>query len=423
MRCDFRQAIHLLQVREQRTKKCGRILFFESCSQFLTSLLVYTLKVMRKISPSVSKPLFVIVTILILVCGSFAFWLLNRAPNHQQVFWQTIENNLSSRSVSFETQIEFDSPDQSGELILDNRLDLSFETQPSAHFKHQILFYDHNIAQQTDASLQTEQYFLAGLEKPPEQEWYAQEGQITQEAVWIRHDLYTQPPNDNWNRLFGQSFVQVPLGAAWKEFKLDDNEYLDWQRFLMATSSSSGFFYGRLNSQERAGLMELLRQAYKVDFTQARSFSENGRQLYEYQVSFDQAALGRAFVYYFNAHISDSNDLEKLELPPNLLNNIFRFEGLTHKLVVDVRARQIAYIDYPIAISPGWSARDLTEDFVVVPLFSPIVRDAVLQNFLPLRVRTRIVAQNQRLVFPVPAGVLRTEDAQPEEIDSGESAD
>ena len=363
-----------------------------------------------------------IVTILILVCGSFAFWLLNRAPNQQEVFWQTIENNLSSRSVSFETQIELDLPDQASPLILDNRLDLSFETQPSAHFKHQILFYDHNIAQQTDAYLQTEQYLLAGLENPPEQEWYAQEGQITQEAVWIRHDLYAQPPDDNWHQLFGRSFVQVPLGAAWSEFKLDDNEYLDWQHFLMTTSSSSGFFYGRMNSQERAGLMELLRQAYKVDFAQVRSFSQNGRQLYEYQVSFDQVALGRAFVYYFNAHISDSNDFEKLELPPNLLNNIFQFEGLTHKLVVDVRARQIAYIEYPISISPGWFARDLTDDFVVVPLFSPIVRDAVLKNFLPLRARTRIVAQNQHLVFPVPTGVIRTEDAQREETDNGESA-
>ena len=333
-----------------------------------------------------------------------------------------MENNLRSKSVSFKNQVELDLPDQTNSLILDNRLDLSFETQPSARFKQKILFYDQSIAQHFDNSLQEEQYLLAGLDNPPEQEWYDQEGQITQEAAWIRHDLYTQPPEAAWRQLFSQGFEQVPLGSTWNEFKLESNEYLNWQHFLITTSSSSGFFYGRLASPERADLMQLLRQAYKVDFEKARSFYQDGRLFYEYQVGFDQAALGSAFVYYFNAHISESNDLEKLDLDPNLVSNIFQLEGLSHKLVVDVQARQITNIEYPLSIGPGWLARSLTEDFVIVPLFSPIVQDAVLGSSLPLKVRTQVVAQNQYLVFSAPTGVIRTEDAQREETENGETA-
>ena len=353
--------------------------------------------------PKIPTPVLVIVFSAAAVFGVAAFWLWLWAPEPEQVFWRTVENNLNSQSVSFETRVWLDLPEQADALLLDSRLDLDFEAG-GAYFFQKTLFYDASISEYYSNPLQLAQYSQAGLEAPPAQEWYEQECQITPLAAWARHDLYTQPLRDDWRQLFGGGFQDPPWGGDYQRFDFSDDNFLSWQHFLMVTASSSGFFYGRLDGDARAELLSLLRRAYKVDFNRTQVFRRHGRPFYEYQVGFDQVALGQAFVYYFNAHAEAIGLEEKLNLTPDQASNIFLVEDSSHTVIIDAWSEQVVSLEHPLEIGPGWLAQGLSEDFIVAPLLSPIIGDAALAAQLPLTVKTSIAAQNQRFYFEAPAG-------------------
>ena len=360
--------------------------------------------------PKIPTPVFVIIFSTVAVFGTAAFWFWFWAPEPEHVFWQTVEDNLSSRSVSFETRVWLDLPEQADVLLLDNRLDMNFETG-GAYFRQKTLFYDSSISKHYSNPLQLAQYSRAGLETPPDQEWYEQECYITRAGAWARHDLYTRPAQDDWRQLFASGSETPPWGEEWQNFDLNVNNFLSWQHFLMISGTSGGFFYGHLNDvNARAELLSLLHRAYKVDFSRTRSFRRHGRPFYEYQVGFDQALLGQAFVYYFNAHAEAIGLEERLDLTPDQAANIFLVEDSSHTVVIDAWSARIASIEHPLEIGPGWLAQGLTEDFVVVPLLSPIIGDATLKTRLPLTVKTSIAAQDQRLDFE--ASIKEREAAQ-----------
>ena len=354
-------------------------------------------------SPKIPTPIYVIVFLSAVIFGAAAFWIWFWSPEPEQVFWQTVEDNLSSRSVSFETRVWLDLPEQADVLLLDNRLDLNFETG-GAYFQQKTLFYDSSISEHYSNPLQLAQYSQAGLDTPPAEEWYEQECYITRLGAWARHDLYSRPALDNWHQLFGSGSEEPPWGGDWQNFDLAGNNFLSWQHFLMISSTSGGFFYGHLDdAATRAELLSLLHRAYKVDFSRTRMFRRYGRPFYEYQVEFDQAALGQAFVYYFNAHAEAIGLKGRLNLTPDQAANIFKVEYLSHTIVIDAWSDRIVSIEHPLKIGPGWLAQGLTEDFVVVPLLSPIIGDAILETRLPLTVKTSVAAQNQRLDFEAPS--------------------
>ena len=343
-----------------------------------------------------------------LAAASLSLWLLARPPDPEAVFWQTVEGNLRSKSVSLQTEVRLDLPDRPGSLVLEDRWEMVFGEAPQARLSQQALFYDRLFSQQTGSDW-LEQLGEERLEQLPEQVWYGQSTRIRPEAVWASHDLSARPPvdDDGWLELFSDGTEVPAVGGGWRKFS--GTEAAQWQHFLMATASYSGFFYGRLdNPLQRAEVMEHLRQAYRVDFEKVRSVQRQGRLLYEYRVAFDQQALGRAFISYFNLHLAAS-EADDLRLPPELAANVFLLEGIEHTVLIDARTRQITGISQPISIGPGWFVRELTGSFIVAPLLAPVVGNASFEGAQSLSLETRLVSQNQRLEVLAPV-VGREED-------------
>ena len=362
----------------------------------------------RKSRPAkLAKPL--VFLALLAVAGGLIFWSWSRPPDPEAVFWQTVEGNLRSKSVSMQTEIRLDLPDRPKSLVLENQWEMAFGAVPAAQFNQRALFYDQLFAQQRNDN-QLEQLSQAQASQLPEQVWYHQAVRVRPSAVWARQSLSAEPAvdDDGWRNFFSDGTEDPVIDGDWKSFEVE--EAVRWQHFLMTAASYSGFFYGRLdNPSQRAEVMEQLRQAYRVDFEQSRSLRRQGRLLYEYRVAFDQAALGQAFISYFNFHLAASGS-EALFLSPDLAANIFLFEELEHTVLIDAAARQITGIQQPLSINPGWVARGLSDSFVVAPFLAPVVGNAFLEDGLPLSIETRLIAQNQHLEIAPPAIGKEEED-------------
>ena len=351
--------------------------------------------------PKIPTPVFIIAITAGVVFSTIAFFVWSWTPDPEKVFWRTVENNLDSRSVSLETEVWLGLPEEADILLLNNSLEMDFR-HGGLRFQQETLFYGENVPGQYVNPLQLEQYHQAGLAEPPAEEWYEQECYILPAGVWARHDLYTRPSQADWSRLFGGSEENPPWGGGWRRFGLDGNNFLSWQHFLMISATSGGFFHGSLPPEERAEVVRLLKQAYEVDFSRTRTFRRSGRPFHEYQVSFDQAALGRAFVYYFNAQAEAIGLEERLSLGSEQTANIFQVRDISHTVVIDAWSGRITKIEHPLEIGPGWLAQGLSEDFVVSPLLSPIIANAALDPESSLTVITRTAAQDRRLDLDPP---------------------
>ena len=121
-----------------------------------------------------SRPVLVFFSFFLILVALYTFWLLNRLPSTETVFWQAVDNNLNSQSVVLETKISVALPEQGDLDLLENQLSLSFAHEVANHLQQKVLFYDQAAAEHYVDPLQIESYQEVGLEDLPEREWYEQ---------------------------------------------------------------------------------------------------------------------------------------------------------------------------------------------------------------------------------------------------------
>lgn len=348
---------------------------------------------------SPGKALAVISVVLALVV--FLGWLAWNLwqPSFEKVFWQTVENNLRSRSLGVSTAIEVDSPTGSLE-VLDNQLQLAFAPEVSAGWQQTSLLYDKALARHYLNPGQTER--LEELDQIPDQELYRQAALSLGSSVYFQHQIETRPFIEGWaDQYLTTSAEGASLDGSWYRRQLLVHPVDSLQRFLMNALSTHGFLYGYLDYEARQPLLERLRQVYVVDFDEGQSFWRDGRLYYQYELSLDYAAFGQVLVDYFNAHIASEE--QKVELTAEQARSLLRPQPVAYTVTVDVWARRITEISYPFSIPFVSPYRVLSEDnWELAPQFSSLIQD--LRGSVDWRWQTKVrfFNQNQILEFEPP---------------------
>ena len=362
------------------------------------------------------RPILVFLFIIVSLILINAFWLLNKSPSPENVFWQTLDNNLNSQSVILETKTEIDLPGSDNRILLDNNLALSFAPEVATKFDQKILSYDQLLASYYVNPQQVDTYGVFGVEDLPPQEWYEQNSYSFNDLIYARHDLYTEPRQDDWRDNFNDGFKSLPLGETWYKKISEEDLKAHFQYFLMFSVASDGFLYGKIEPSARAEIMEELKGAYKIDFETVKSSRKDGRLYYEYDVRLDYGQLGVAFLEYLNANIADED--KKLVFNEEEARKTFAGQQDTnYKVLIDVWARQITQIRYPYMVRPIISQQIDPEDFSISPHFSAIIRDFIINTNLKINVTTNILSQNHRLNLEQPTGAIdlgdQAEESEP----------
>ncbi len=364
---------------------------------------------MTKIFPStkrISKPVSVFFFLFFFLIVVDVFWLINRSPSAESVFWKTLDNNLNSQSVVLETKVNVDLGGEEQKTLLDTQTSLSFAHQSGANLNQKLLLYDKDIAEIYVDPLQLESYQSIGIENPPPQEWHKQEVYSFDNTIYARHDIYTQPAQADWNKAFNVYFTGLPLGGEWHKKEIQSGLAADFQHFLMTSMVNGGIFlYGKTEPQARERITAKLRNAYEVDFENVESFHRNGRLVYEYEVKLDYQQFGIAFIDYFNTNIADEEQREKMtdEKAATIFSNRINPDIITYTVLIDAWSRQLLEVKNPFNFAVGIIYNDIdSQDFVVIPYFTPMGRDLLLNTDLKIDVTTRVLSQNQRLSLEPP---------------------
>ena len=349
-------------------------------------------------SPGTALAVILSVSAAVVFVGWLAWNLLQ--PSFEKVFWQTVEDNLSSRSLSVSTTIEVDSPTGSLE-ILNNQLQLSFAPEASAGWQQTSLLYDKALAQHYLNPGQIER--LEELDQIPDQELYRQTAFSLGSSVYFQHQIETRPLIEDWTDQYATTLEGgASLDGSWYRRQLLVHPIDSLQRFLMNALSTHGFLYGYLDYEARQPLLEQLRQVYIVDFDDGQSFWLAGRLYYQYELRLNYAEFGQVLVDYFNAHIASEE--QRVELTEEEVRSLLRPQPAAYTVTVDVWARRITEVSYPFSIPFVSPYRVLSEDnWELAPQFSSLIGD--LRGAVDWRWQTKVrfFNQNQVLEFEPPA--------------------
>ena len=353
----------------------------------------------------ISKPVSVFFFLFFFLVTAFVFWLTNRSPSAESVFWKTLDNNLNSQSVVLETKINVGVGGGEQKTLLDAQTSLSFAHQDGANLNQKLLLYDKDIAEIYVDPLQLKSYQSVGVENPPAQEWHKQEVYNFDNTIYARHDIYTQPAQADWSEAFNVYFTGLPLGADWHKREIQSDLPADFQHFLMTSMVNGGIFlHGKIEPQARERIADKLRNAYKVDFENVKAFHRNGRLVYEYEVKLNYQQFGIAFVDYFNTNIASEE--QRVEITDEDATTLFIDQvnpGTTYTVLIDAWSRQLLEVENPFNFVVGITYNDIdSQDFVVIPYFTPMIRDLLSNTDLKINVTTRVLGQNQRLSLEPP---------------------
>lgn len=349
------------------------------------------------------KPVLVFFSLFFLLIIVFVFWLFNKSPSAEDVFWQTIDNNLNSQSVILDTKVLVDLPQKKDLVVLDNQLSLSFAPDVGSSFRQQILTYDKTIAKHNNQESDTaeSQAKTNHLNK----QWYEQNSSSFNNSVYFKHSVYGQPEGEN---LIEGS--ELNLADQWYKQDIESLTASNFQHFLMASSSINGFLYGKLTAPQRAQIISDLAIAYQVDFDNTDSYWEDGRLFYQYEVEVDWQKFGIAFVNYFNANIADEE--HRIEIDDINAQNIFANQRINYTVVIDVLSRQIVAIEYPHFLIFNIEAGAIFSYelgggiFYVAPSHSSLMTSLIGSTNFDLKVRVKLLAQNQYLNLKPPEGAI-----------------
>lgn len=265
----------------------------------------------------------VILFVVIIAIVGGILWFNKVYTNPEHVFWSMIDNNLSVKSVTKET-------DQQGSGISKNELtQLSFNNGVSVRDVREVKSGTGNAASKIkieSIGTLTDTYQHYVLIDQPVKSGQAKPDYSKVYPLWIKNSGPTS--------------------------KIGDTQLLNSAIF-------SAFFFGNLSSVQRTDITKHLQAAYKVDFDKVEQNKDNGRKTYTYKVTLDLQDYAKAAQAYAKA----------LKLPNAAQinpNNYKPTDQLAVSVKVDVLSRQIREIAYQTS-----SVTEKYSSYGVITHFSP----------------------------------------------------
>lgn len=342
---------------------------------------------------------------LLTIVGSA--WLYFNRPSAENVFWQAVAANLNSQTLSLQTSVVVETPQDERIQLQTNQYNFQFHPDLVASFLQKNLLEDQDLNRYRSAdqvSSRELEYRQADIEDRPQREWYWQESYGSASDVYARHHLETEPPLANWAQRVQLLDYQIDFDQSWHHRQLDNLPVAHFQRFLLtAVANYNGLFIGAFPDNVQRDLMQQLRLVYLVDWESVRPTYHDGRRVYEYEVQLDRVKLGRAFVDYFNATVADN---DKVNLTDAEVDRLFTGRSSTYTFVVDAVSQRFIEVRYPLAEQSILAYNHLNVDeFVVTPQVSNLIRQLTAAPGFSVESVTQIAGYNQRLELPVPTPV------------------
>ena len=233
----------------------------------------------------------------------------------ETVFWQTIENNLNSSSIT-----RYERGKQIGSLTVDE--ENMFNFRPELSLAGRVVFKQQLESEQPAKTIQDVE--VLGFN----------------DADFIRYlevDSADAELNDKFNSFLVDKWLVVELTTTEQPEPvvelLTDN--------LVDNQGHSLILYGSLPRDVRLSIMEAIKNGgYQVDFDNVRQHRQDGRLLYEYDLVVDLAHFDQALFSYLETY-GQSELADQIRLTLALSGQTSRIE-LT--LQIDARARRIVKI-------------------------------------------------------------------------------
>ena len=340
----------------------------------------------------VPAPLWVIIGLAVAI--SFFYWqnfsvfgFYFRDPDPEQLFYQTLERNLNSRSVTLRSQVTL-KLDGLTINLLTNDLQLGFQDHPQGRWAQRSLVYHSLLSQHYPDQAQLANYQDRGIESLPQQEWYHQQVLASQEEMYMRHWFSVQPPRSDWQQLSADPLDPLPQSQDWYAVPFQESTFQESvYHFLIGATASDGFLFGALDKSQRRALMKQLRQAYSLNLEELDTFYQDGRLHYRYRVRLKGNQFVLAFIDYYNLQIpTESEQFERNE-------QLFIRQDVVYDVVLDVDKRQFVQIRHPVVLHSS----EYQNYLLLSHQYSLLIYDLQVNQQLPLMVETTIVDQHQRL--------------------------
>ena len=378
----------------------------------MTNKLASGLKGISSVIRITSRPRRVILVGLFLVLGALIWLGVSRSlPTPADVFWDTIELNLQTKSLKLAPSIHLHHARRDGQLtLLDSQISFNFRPETQLEASQASLIYHQHLSDYYINPQQATIYQDIGLPQPPEAEWLYQDVRNLDNQAYFRHRLETQPAFEEYARYLDRSQSQelAPWGGAWYKPPLAGLDYpqlSNLQLYWMTAVSTSGFLFGYIEDPTRQPILENLRLAYNVDFDNMKTYRLDGRLMYEYQFTLNYDEFSRALVAYHDSHIRDYQQKAATILTAEGQSVLrLRPQPTVYTVVIDADARQIVSVshDYAVPFVAPYLSFSSYNDFVLVPYSSVVIQSLAAIDGVELEVRMIVSDYNQRLDIDQP---------------------
>ena len=359
----------------------------------------------EKSSLKISRSGWVALLIICLLLGLYGVGLLTlRNPSFKNTFWQTMEANLQSRSLSLNSQINWQSETDKS-IIQSIKADFSFSPQASLDFEQSSLIRTSDSCLPTQGQLRKNALDL-------EERRYIQSLRILEGETYFSHDCDFQFINDLSEYKPKPNSQKLKYGQ-WHKSDITLRKNAELQVYFLTWLAYNGFFYGYLNPAQRKDILNHLEEFYLVDWqNDTLAYHQNGRLYYEYKLKIDRSKLGSAFLKYHNLHIvnfyeADSFSEEDID---KYFKTAFPNHSTEYTLVIDAYAQEIKSIKGSV-IRPFRPMPQLDSEFILWPQFSNLIYALSRINPQHLNMEINFLIQNHRPVFQIPENKLIKEGA------------